>query len=139
VKDLLKALGRNIHDLRVAGSWSQEEFAHLSGLHRTYVGQVERGEKNISFENLVKISGALGISVSDLLGNVESGSLKPYPAKLRGLSERIEANSSVRLFEIQRLVRRLRHQQSAMNRTIEALEQLSQGATATHRKRARTD
>ena len=139
MKDLLRALGRNIHDRRVAGNWSQEEFAHLSGLHRTYVGQVERGEKNISFENLVKISGALGITVSDLLGNLEGGSGKPQSSKLRRLPERLQANSSVRLFEIQRLVRRLTHQQSAINRTIEALEQLSQRATATRRKRAPTD
>ena len=51
MKDLLVLLGKRIHELRAAKKWSQEEFAHMSGLHRTYIGQIERGEKNISFAN----------------------------------------------------------------------------------------
>jgi transcriptional regulator with XRE-family HTH domain len=47
-------------------SLSQEDFAELCDVHRTYVGQVERGEKNVSFENIVKISKALGLRPSRL-------------------------------------------------------------------------
>jgi transcriptional regulator with XRE-family HTH domain len=59
VKDLLVILGKRIHELRAARKWSQEEFAHVSGLHRTYIGQIERGEKNISFDNLSRVSSVL--------------------------------------------------------------------------------
>ena len=48
----------------------QEEFARVSGLHRTYVGQIERGEKNISFANLLKISGELGVTMSDFVAGL---------------------------------------------------------------------
>ena len=54
MNDLLVLLGKRVHELRAVKKWSQEEFAHISGLHRTYIGQIERGEKNISFNNLLK-------------------------------------------------------------------------------------
>ena len=63
VNDLLVVLGKRIHDLRAARKWSQEEFAHVSGFHRTYVGQIERGEKNMSFDNLAKVAGSLGVTL----------------------------------------------------------------------------
>ena len=47
--------------------FSQEDFAELCGLHRTYVGQVERGEKNISFVNILRLSNALKMKPSVLL------------------------------------------------------------------------
>ena len=47
--------------------WSQEDLAEHCGLHRTYVGSVERGERNISIDNIEKISDALKISPIDLL------------------------------------------------------------------------
>jgi transcriptional regulator with XRE-family HTH domain len=71
VKDLLVLLGKRVHELRAAKKWTREEFAHLSGLHRTYIGQIERGEKNISFGNLVKISSVLGVSLPELLSAVD--------------------------------------------------------------------
>jgi len=48
-------------------------FSGCSGLHRTYIGQIERGEKNISFENLSKVAGVLGVTLSDLLSGLEDG------------------------------------------------------------------
>lgn len=47
---------------------SQEDFAELCDLHRTYIGQVERGEKNISFVNILRIAKAIGIKPSQLFG-----------------------------------------------------------------------
>jgi transcriptional regulator with XRE-family HTH domain len=60
-------LGKRVQKLRAAHNWSQEEFAAIAGLHRTYVGQEERAEKNLSFDNLMKISTALGVTLSELL------------------------------------------------------------------------
>lgn len=64
--DLLKILGNNIRTQRNKLDLSQEALAEKSNLHRTYIGAVERGEKNISFKNLYKIAEALNVTVSDL-------------------------------------------------------------------------
>ncbi|MEJ1250518.1 helix-turn-helix transcriptional regulator [Denitratimonas tolerans] len=59
--------GRRIRALREAAGISQEELASRCGLHRTYVGSVERGERNISLENIVTIARALGVDPGSLL------------------------------------------------------------------------
>jgi transcriptional regulator with XRE-family HTH domain len=63
---VLEKLGDNIRTQRNKLDISQEELSFRAGLHRTYIGAVERGEKNISFKNLNKISKALKISISKL-------------------------------------------------------------------------
>lgn len=60
-------LGRAIRNLRDDRSISQEELGFRSGLHRTYVGGIERGERNPSFNNIVKIATALEVEGSELL------------------------------------------------------------------------
>jgi transcriptional regulator with XRE-family HTH domain len=65
-----KALGDRISLLRRERALSQEALAELAGLHRTYVGSVERGERNPSFLNLLRLSRALDISVSELMGGL---------------------------------------------------------------------
>ncbi len=67
----LQNLGLRVRQLRRAKSWSQEELAHLCSLHRTYVGGVERGDRNISAVNLLQIATAFSISISDLFANLE--------------------------------------------------------------------
>jgi transcriptional regulator with XRE-family HTH domain len=69
---ILQILGRNIKARRTALDLSQEQLATLSGLHRTYVGAVERGERNISLLNLAKLATALQTEAHGLL---ESDSL----------------------------------------------------------------
>jgi len=124
VNDLLVLLGRRIHDLRAAKGWSQEEFAHVSGFHRTYIGQIERGEKNMSFDNLAKVADALGVTMSTLLDGLENGgsaNLKLPQAETgaRGVKE-----AAHDFLETQKLVKRLKLQHAEMSRTILALEDL---------------
>jgi transcriptional regulator with XRE-family HTH domain len=47
---------------------SQERLAELTGLHRTYVGSVERGERNVSIDNMERIASALGLDLADFFG-----------------------------------------------------------------------
>ena len=59
-------LGRQIRFLRLKVNWSQEDLADACGLDRTYVGGIERGERNPSLKNIVKISEALQVSILEL-------------------------------------------------------------------------
>jgi transcriptional regulator with XRE-family HTH domain len=59
--------GANIRARREALGISQEELAARTGLHRTYIGSVERGERNISLHNILRVASALGCLASDLL------------------------------------------------------------------------
>lgn len=68
---LQTALGEAVRRRRQIRELSQEELAHLSGLHRTYVSDVERGLKSASIRALVAISGALKVSPSVLLREAE--------------------------------------------------------------------
>jgi transcriptional regulator with XRE-family HTH domain len=63
-------VGRRIRDLRQAKGWSQEKLAEEADLDRTYIGRIERGEKNIGVENLVKIAEALGSKAAVILRDV---------------------------------------------------------------------
>jgi transcriptional regulator with XRE-family HTH domain len=65
--DVKILFGRRLRKLRAAKGHSQEGFATLCGLDRSYVGQVERGERNISLENICKIAEALEVEPSELL------------------------------------------------------------------------
>lgn len=126
MNDLLVLLGKRFHELRAAKKWSQEEFAHVSGLHRTYIGQIERGEKNISFENLSKVAGVLGVTLSELLSGLEDGRAMGGPSKRSPLPGNERATEgAVGTLELQRLATRLRLQGSAINQTIQALDELA--------------
>lgn len=64
--DKLEAFGEKIRKLRIERGLSQEKLASLSGLHRTYVGAIERGERNVSFRNIEKLAKTLKINLEDL-------------------------------------------------------------------------
>lgn len=64
-----KIFARNLREIRVKQGLSQEELADIAGLHRTYVGSVERGERNISIDNMERLASALKINIQDLLND----------------------------------------------------------------------
>lgn len=63
---VLVDFGRRVRTLRDARGWSQEELAEKAGIHRTYIGGIERGLRNVALLNIVRIAHALDLSVSDL-------------------------------------------------------------------------
>ncbi|QDU82477.1 HTH-type transcriptional regulator SinR [Polystyrenella longa] len=65
--DILNRFGNRVRKLRKAQGYSQESFAAECGLDRTYMGGIERGERNLALRNLERIAQALKISLSELL------------------------------------------------------------------------
>ena len=64
-------LAKNLRRLRTASGLSQEDLAGRAHLHRTYVSSIERGERNVSIENIFALAHALGCDARDLLQPVE--------------------------------------------------------------------
>lgn len=68
---LQKTLGRNLRRLRESQGMSQEDFADQLGYHRTYLGGVERGERNLTLRSVERISSLTGLSPLSLLSELE--------------------------------------------------------------------
>ena len=66
MKTIEKQFGKRIRELRLARGLSQEKLAFKSGMHRTYLGSIERGERNPSLKNIAAIAEALRVSLSQL-------------------------------------------------------------------------
>lgn len=64
---ILVLFGNNVRELRKIRKLSQEKLAELSGLHRTYIGMIERAEKSVSLSNIQRIAQALNVSIETLL------------------------------------------------------------------------
>lgn len=64
-----KIFAKKLKEFRSSKGLSQEELAEIAGLHRTYVGSVERGERNISIDNMERLANALEINIKDFLNN----------------------------------------------------------------------
>lgn len=64
--EILKTFGERVRQLRKQKDISQEELAHRADLHRTYIGMIERAEKNITLLNIEKIADALEVRIKDL-------------------------------------------------------------------------
>ncbi len=63
----LVAFGRRLHKLRKEAGMTQESLAHVAGLHWTYVGQIERGERNLTYRNILKLARGLDLDPSELV------------------------------------------------------------------------
>lgn len=69
--NLKKKFGITVRKYRLKKNISQEKFAEIVGLHRTYISEVERGERNVSLENIQKIAFGLDVKVSELFEEIE--------------------------------------------------------------------
>ena len=70
MKDLAKIVGQRIRNYRTQLGLSQEKLAELAGCHPTYIGQLERGEKNATLESIDKVASSLQIYLSKLFENL---------------------------------------------------------------------
>lgn len=70
-KDLLLAFGQTVRKIRLSKDISQEKFADMCDLHRTYISDVELGKRNVSLENIGKMANALDMNISELFQEVE--------------------------------------------------------------------
>jgi len=66
-REILIKFGNKVREERIKLGLSQEALANRAGVHRTYIGMIERAEKNITLENIEKIAKALGISLEKLM------------------------------------------------------------------------
>jgi transcriptional regulator with XRE-family HTH domain len=86
MSELRSAFGQKIRAIRKSQKISQEGLANRCGLHYTYIGAVERGECNLSFDNIHKIAKALGVPIGDLFALPEAQeSLSPENALRKDL------------------------------------------------------
>jgi transcriptional regulator with XRE-family HTH domain len=67
MSDITEHVGFNIRIIREGRNLTQEKLGALAGLHRAYIGQIERGEKNITIHNLLKIANALKVNIRVLV------------------------------------------------------------------------
>lgn len=71
MSDIAKTVGQRIRNYRTNLGFSQEKLAELSGCHPTYIGQLERGEKNATLESIEKVAAALNIPLSKLFEKLD--------------------------------------------------------------------
>jgi transcriptional regulator with XRE-family HTH domain len=117
VDQQLRGLGQRIKQLRTERGWSQEEFAEICGVHRTYMGHIERGEKNLSFGSIARVANALDVSLSELFKGLESGESFSSAAETRhGRGQ----NSGGSRLNRDRLIREV----ASLERILRALKEL---------------
>jgi len=98
---ITKDIGKRIRTYRLQAGLSQEKLAERAGLHPTYIGQVERGEKNLTIESLEKITSALDVSMASVFEKIEErGESDNYCLQAYELLSRKNNVDRERLFRI---------------------------------------
>lgn len=67
MQDIQKQIGAKVRTLRLRNKWTQDLFADRSGLNRAHVGEIERGESNVTIQTLKIIADTLGVKIMDLV------------------------------------------------------------------------
>jgi transcriptional regulator with XRE-family HTH domain len=125
VQTVQQALGDRIRRLRGKHGWSQEQFAGACGLHRTYMGHVERGEKNVSLSTVVRIARALGIPISRLLDG--SGHRDKGATKTKSRAGGRPVNGGNGWPDLNAVLGELRLERKALRDAVKALRQVVSG------------
>jgi transcriptional regulator with XRE-family HTH domain len=122
MEDLLRNLGSRIRELRVERGWSQEKFSEICDVHRTWMGQIERG-KNVSVNTLANIAGGLGVTLSTLLEGVEGGTTghQSGSAPSGKVSARIGPVIRAGPQTVNMLVEEIKAERAALERTVATL------------------
>jgi len=116
IDSLQRSLGRRIRELRSKHGWTQEEFAEFCGLHRTYMGHVERGEKNVSLSTVLRVANALGVRIPALFGGGR-GVCPQTPVPAKPIAGRVRLNRP----DVNRLLDELESQRKALRQTVRDL------------------
>lgn len=85
MSEIAKIIGQRVRNYRTEKGLSQEKLAEMSGCHPTYIGQVERGEKNATLESIEKIASAMDVPLSKLLKKWARTILIVFPMKCYAL------------------------------------------------------
>jgi transcriptional regulator with XRE-family HTH domain len=99
MQNIRTSLGERIRNLRKEAGWSQEQLGERADLHSTYIGGIERGERNISLDNLVKIAGAFGLSIAQLFDTTERKPQKTTDQRLNSVIRRLPSDARQFLLE----------------------------------------
>jgi transcriptional regulator with XRE-family HTH domain len=126
MEDLLRSLGRRIRELRLERGWSQEKFSEICDVHRTWMGQIERG-KNISVNTLANIADGLGVTLSTLFAGVERGASKGETGKAASTKTPAHIGPAIRAGQqtVHVLVEELRAERAALERTVATLREVA--------------
>ena len=108
MSDLSVEIGKRIRNYRMGQKMSQEELAEKCGLHPTYIGQVERGEKNATLESISRITAGLSVTMSTLFEKIESaekmGSTENYPFIAYDLVQALSEEKQEKLVSVMRCI-----------------------------------
>lgn len=101
MENISLTFGKRVKSLRTSKKLSQEKLAELSGLHSTYIGQIERGEKSPTIESIYKISVGLDISLSDFLKNIQiDENVETYADKIYNEILSLPTHKQKKIYEI---------------------------------------
>lgn len=81
MSQLTKQIGERLRSLRVSAGLTQERLAERADMHPTYIGQLERGEKNATIESFCKLANALNVPPAQLFAHLPSQNSQPSPAE----------------------------------------------------------
>ena len=102
-------IGQRIRSYRLQSGLNQEGLAEKCGLHPTYIGQVERGEKNATIESISKIASGLNLSLSKLFENIGSGDYNEnYPVEAYDLVLSLPVDEQEKLLKIMQLITQMK-------------------------------
>jgi len=125
VDKLFQALGLRIRELRTARGWSQERFAEICGVHRTYMGHLERGEKNASLGSVARVARALEITLSELLSGIDAPASSLNSRASQEIRGTKQSPRAARVPDAAPLLEELQLERETLRETVLALKEVA--------------